>query len=110
MKAMILAAGYGERMRPLTNSILKPLLPISDKPILYYTLQLLKKNGIFEVVINLHHLPDMIMDAFGDGSSFGMKIHYKSYWIPVNAERDNPTNWIIADDITSNMINSDILV
>lgn len=76
MKAMVLAAGYGERMRPLTNSIPKPLLPINGKPILHYTLQMLKKNGIFEVVINLHHLPDMITDAFGDGSSFGMKIHY----------------------------------
>ncbi|MBI5747968.1 MAG: nucleotidyltransferase family protein [Nitrospinae bacterium] len=76
MKAIVLAAGYGERMRPLTNSIPKPLLPINGKPILHYTLQLLKKNGIFEIVINLHHLPDMIMEAFGDGSSFGMKIHY----------------------------------
>ena len=73
---MILAAGYGERMRPLTNSMPKPLLPINNKPILHYTLQLLKKNGIFEIVINLHHLPDMIMNVFGDGSSLGMKIHY----------------------------------
>lgn len=76
MKAMILAAGYGERMRPLTNSMPKPLLPINNKPILHYTLQLLKKNGIFEIVINLHHLPGMIMNVFGDGSSLGMKIHY----------------------------------
>ncbi len=73
---MILAAGYGDRMRPLTNSMPKPLLPINNKPILHYTLQLLKKNGIFEIVINLHHLPDMIMNVFGDGSSLGMKIHY----------------------------------
>lgn len=73
---MILAAGYGERMRPLTNSVPKPLLTINGKPILHYTLQLLKKNGIDEVVINLHHLHQMIMDVFGDGSSLGMKIHY----------------------------------
>ena len=76
MKAIVLAAGYGERMRPLTNNIPKPLLPINGKPILHYTLQLLKKNGIDEVVINLHHLHQMIMDVFGDGSSLGMKIHY----------------------------------
>jgi NDP-sugar pyrophosphorylase family protein len=76
MKAMVLAAGYGERMRPLTNSIPKPLLPIKGKPLLHYTLQLLKKNGINEVVINLHHLPNMIMDAFEDGSSLGVKIYY----------------------------------
>ncbi|MBI3599922.1 MAG: nucleotidyltransferase family protein [Nitrospinae bacterium] len=76
MKAMILAAGYGERMKPLTDKIPKPLLPLDNKPILHYTLKLLKKNGIKEIVINLHHLHQMVIDAFGDGSSYGMKIHY----------------------------------
>jgi NDP-sugar pyrophosphorylase family protein len=76
MKAMILAAGYGERMRPLTDKIPKSLLPLDNKPILHYTLKLLKKNGIKEIVINLHHLHQMVMDAFGDGSSYGMRIHY----------------------------------
>ncbi len=76
MKAMVLAAGYGERMRPLTDKIPKPLLPLNGKPILHYTLKLLEKNGIKEIVINLHHLHRMVMDAFGDGSHYGMKIHY----------------------------------
>ncbi len=76
MKAMILAAGYGERMKPLTDRIPKPLLHLNGKPILYYTLALLKENGIHEIVINVHHLHQMIIDAFGDGSSYGVKIHY----------------------------------
>ncbi|MEK7846598.1 MAG: sugar phosphate nucleotidyltransferase, partial [Nitrospinota bacterium] len=76
MKAMILAAGYGERMRPITDKIPKPLLPVNGKPILDYTLNLLKKNGIHEVVINIHHLPQMIVDTFGNGSSYAIKINY----------------------------------
>ena len=110
MKAMILAAGYGERMRPLTNSIPKPLLPINGKPILYYTLQLLKKNRISEVVINLHHMPDMIMGAFGDGSSFEMKIHYSCEKEILGTAGGIKAAEGFLKDETFLVINSDILV
>ncbi|MEK6590226.1 MAG: nucleotidyltransferase family protein [Nitrospinota bacterium] len=76
IKAMVLAAGYGNRMKPITDRLPKPLLPLHDKPVLHYLLKLLKKNGIDEVVINIHHLHTMITNTFGDGSSYGMKIYY----------------------------------
>ncbi|MBI4641596.1 MAG: NDP-sugar synthase, partial [Candidatus Tectomicrobia bacterium] len=76
MKAMILAAGYGKRLAPLTDLLPKPLAPVVGRPLLAYTLDLLKRWGISEVVINLHHYPDQIMKALGDGSGFGMQIHY----------------------------------
>ncbi len=76
MKAMILAAGRGERLRPLTNQIPKPLIPVADKPLIHHTLSYLKNCGIEEVVINLHHLGDQIQSYVGDGSRWGLRIHY----------------------------------
>lgn len=75
-KAMILAAGYGTRLKPLTDNIPKPLLPVGKKPMIHYVLDCLKKNGIEEVVINLHYLGNMIRANLGDGRIFGLKIHY----------------------------------
>ena len=60
MKAMILAAGLGNRLRPLTNTIPKPLLPIAGTPLIVWNLLLLKRHGFRDVVINLHHLGPMI--------------------------------------------------
>ena len=76
MKAMILAAGLGMRMRPLTEKIPKPLLSVNGAPIIHYTLNFLKKYGITDVVINLHYLADQIKESLGNGSSFGMNIAY----------------------------------
>jgi NDP-sugar pyrophosphorylase family protein len=75
-KAMILAAGYGTRLRPLTNNLPKPLIPVGGKPMIHYVLNCLKKNGIEEVVINLHYLGNMIREKLGDGKNWGLKIHY----------------------------------
>lgn len=76
MKAMILAAGLGTRLRPLTDVTPKPLLPVAGTPMIVWNLLLLKRHGIREVVINLHHLGPMIPKALGDGAAFGMRIIY----------------------------------
>jgi len=76
MKAMILAAGLGTRLRPLTDTTPKPLLPVAGTPMIVWNLLLLKRHGIRDVVINLHHLGTMISQALGDGGAFGMRIVY----------------------------------
>ena len=76
MKAMILAAGFGTRLRPLTDVTPKPLLPVAGTPMIVWNLLLLKRHGIQDVVINLHHLGAMIEQALGGGARFGMRITY----------------------------------
>jgi NDP-sugar pyrophosphorylase family protein len=76
MRAMILAAGHGTRLHPLTDTIPKPLLPVAGKPLIVWNLLLLRKHGITEVCINLHYLGHLIQEELGDGSQFGMRIRY----------------------------------
>jgi dTDP-glucose pyrophosphorylase/phosphoheptose isomerase len=76
MKAMILAAGEGTRLRPLTEHCPKPMLPIGGRPLLEYLLKLLRSHGVKEVAINLHHRPETVTSHFGDGSTLGMRIVY----------------------------------
>jgi len=76
MKAMILAAGLGMRLRPLTDRTPKPLLPIAGRPLLVWNLLLLQRHGITDVLINLHHLGDQIVQAIGDGTRFGLRVAY----------------------------------
>jgi MurNAc alpha-1-phosphate uridylyltransferase len=74
--AMILAAGRGERMRPLTDRLPKPLLPVRGKPLIEYHLERLAQAGVERIVINLAWLGNMIRDALGNGSRFGVRIDY----------------------------------
>jgi MurNAc alpha-1-phosphate uridylyltransferase len=76
MKAMILAAGYGKRLRPLTDHTPKPLITVGKKPLLVHHLEKLVDAGIKEVVINLGHLGSKIPKALGNGSSWGLSIEY----------------------------------
>lgn len=76
MKAMILAAGRGERMRPLTNFTPKPLLKVGGKPLIVWHIENLKKAGFSEIVINHAHLGAQIEDALGNGQSLGVSIRY----------------------------------
>ncbi|MBE0626523.1 MAG: nucleotidyltransferase family protein [Burkholderiales bacterium] len=76
MKAMILAAGRGVRMRPLTDTVAKPLLPAGGKPLIVWQLEKLARAGFCEVVINHAHLGHMIEAALGDGARFGVSIRY----------------------------------
>ena len=73
---MVLAAGFGERLRPLTLKCPKPLLPVGGVPILHTILRQLNKHGFNKVVINLHHLGHMIKESVGDGSEFGLEVYY----------------------------------
>lgn len=76
MKAFILAAGRGERMRPLTDSTPKPLLKAGGEPLIVHTIRQLAKAGIAGLVINVSHLAGQIETFLGDGSAWGVKIHY----------------------------------
>jgi len=76
MRAMILAAGMGTRLRPLTDTMPKPLIEVAGRPMVAYPLELLRAAGIAEVVINLHHLGAQIRTALGDGRAFGLRIIY----------------------------------
>jgi N-acetyl-alpha-D-muramate 1-phosphate uridylyltransferase len=76
MKAMILAAGRGERMRPLTDHTPKALLEVRGKPLIHWHLERLAAGGVREVAINLSWLGDRLQAALGDGSRWGMRIHY----------------------------------
>lgn len=73
---MILAAGLGTRLRPLTNTIPKPLLPVGGTPLIVWNLLLLRHHGIRDVIINLHHLGHLIEKELGDGSTLDMRISY----------------------------------
>ena len=76
MKAMILAAGRGERLKPLTDTTPKPLLKIGEHSLIEYHLFKLAKLGLQDVVINVSHLNEAIMAALGDGQRYGLKIQY----------------------------------
>lgn len=73
---MILAAGLGTRLRPLTDATPKPLLPLGGQPLITYHFETLRRTGVREVAINISHLADQIESVLGDGSRFGLSITY----------------------------------
>ena len=73
---MVLAAGRGERMRPITDTLPKPLVPVAGKPLIGYHLERLARAGFREVVVNLSWLGGKIRDTLGDGRSYGLSITY----------------------------------
>ncbi|MCF6408477.1 sugar phosphate nucleotidyltransferase [Pseudalkalibacillus salsuginis] len=76
MKAVIMAGGKGTRLRPLTCNLPKPMVPILEKPVMEYTIELLKKYGITEIAVTVQYLPEHIKEYFGNGSHFGVDLHY----------------------------------
>lgn len=76
MRAMVLAAGVGSRLEPLTNQVPKPMVPVGNRPVLEHLLGLLKTHGFNEIYSNLHYMPDQIREYFGDGSRFGVSLQY----------------------------------
>ncbi|ENV48217.1 hypothetical protein P255_01097 [Acinetobacter brisouii CIP 110357] len=78
MKAMILAAGLGNRMRPLTLHTPKPLLAVADKPLIVWHIEKLQKIGVTDIVINTAWLAEKLIAALGTGEQFGVKIHWSN--------------------------------
>jgi NDP-sugar pyrophosphorylase family protein len=76
LPAMLLAAGYGTRMRPLSDELPKPILPVCNRPLGEFPLRLFARHGIRRAVVNLHHLGRLIPPALGDGARFGLSIEY----------------------------------
>ena len=115
MKAMILAAGRGERMRPLTDHTPKPLLAVRGKPLIEWHLEALARGGIREVVINTAWLEERIVAALGDGARFGLAIRYSlegrdhggaletaggiAKALPLLVEHADDPFWLVSGDI-----------
>jgi len=83
MKAMILAAGLGTRMRPLTDRCPKPLLPVAGRPLIVHHLARLRRAGITEIVINVSYRAEQIMAALGDGDDYGVQIAWSREEVPL---------------------------
>jgi len=76
VSAVVMAGGYGSRLRPLTNEIPKPMLPLGDKPLVEHTIDSLRKHGIQHVYMATHYKPEVFVNHFGDGRAFGIQIDY----------------------------------
>src|SRR5215208_6341707 len=76
MRAMILAAGYGTRLWPLTIDRTKPAIPFMGRPLIGYVAEYLAGHGFDDIVVNLHHQPASVRAALGDGGEFGVRFHY----------------------------------
>src|SRR3954468_12755784 len=76
MRAMVMAAGLGTRLRPLTYEVPKPMVPVANRPVMEHILALLRRHGLGEVIANLHWFPDTIRERFGDGSDLGVDLTY----------------------------------
>ena len=114
-RALILAAGRGERMRPLTDTTPKPLLPVRGKPMIEWHLEALARAGVWDVVINTAWLEDCFPAALGDGSRWGLRIRYSmegrnfggaletaggiATALPWLAPRGDEAFWVVSGDI-----------
>ncbi|HEX7059084.1 MAG TPA: nucleotidyltransferase family protein, partial [Solirubrobacterales bacterium] len=76
MRAMVLAAGLGTRLRPITYAIPKPMVPVVNRPVMEHIVRLLARHGLTEAIANLHWFPETIEGHFGDGSRFGVSLSY----------------------------------
>jgi len=76
MKAIVMAGGFGTRLRPLTSNIPKPMVPTGNRPMMEHIIRLLKDNGFDDLIIMLYYQPEVIIQHFGDGSAYGVKIEY----------------------------------
>ena len=76
MRAMVLAAGLGTRLRPITYEMPKPMVPVLNRPVMEHILRLLARHGFTETIANLHWFPELIEGHFGDGSAFGVELSY----------------------------------
>lgn len=99
MRAMILAAGFGTRLWPLTIDRTKPAIPFLNKPLINYSVEYLRRFGITEMVVNLHHQGESVRRALGDGSAFGVRIHYSEEVeiLGTSGAMDHARHWLEDD-------------
>ncbi len=83
MQAVIMAGGFGKRLRPLTEDLPKPMLPVGDRPLMERTIEQLRSAGIRRVNVTTHYLSEKISDHFGDGAAFGVELNYVSEETPL---------------------------
>ena len=110
MKAVVMAGGEGTRLRPMTASQPKPMLPVVNRPIMEHVLRLLRQHGFDETVVTVQFLASLVRNYFGDGEDFGMSLQYATEEAPLgtagsvkNAEdalRDQPFLVISGDALT----------
>jgi NDP-sugar pyrophosphorylase family protein len=99
MKALLLAAGEGTRLRPLTLDRPKPMLPVGGRPILEHLIAHLRQHGVTDIAINLHYKPQVIVDHFGDGRDFGVNITYSpEEHLLGSAGAAKALGWFLNDD------------
>ena len=106
--AMILAAGKGERMRPLTEHTPKPLLPVGGKPLILWHLEKLAKAGFERLVINHAHLGDQIEEILGDGEAFGVELRYSREGEPLETAGGIATALSLIDGELFPVVNADV--
>ncbi|HKA67711.1 MAG TPA: nucleotidyltransferase family protein, partial [Actinomycetes bacterium] len=83
MRAVVMAGGEGTRLRPMTASMPKPLLPVVNKPIMEYVLALVKRHGLDEAVVTVQFLASLVRNYFGDGEELGMSLQYANEETPL---------------------------
>lgn len=76
LRAVVMAGGAGKRLRPLTESMPKPMLPLGDRPVMAHLIEQLRSSGIHRITVSTHFMPEKIQDYFGDGRKFGVEIQY----------------------------------
>jgi len=110
MKAIILAGGLGTRLHPLTINTPKPMIPVANRPLMEYIVELLAKHGIRDIIALLFHQPHTIKNHFGDGKEFGVKMSYieaqEDYGtagaVKLAAEKFNEPFLVISADLVTN--------
>ena len=110
MKAMLFAAGLGTRLRPLTDTLPKCLVPVNDRPMIDYPLLLLRHYGIREIVVNVHHHAERVEEYLGDGSRFGVDIAYSREPVLLDTGGGLLGAKRFLDHGTFVIVNSDVLI
>ncbi|MDQ1626375.1 MAG: mannose-phosphate guanylyltransferase / phosphomannomutase [Actinomycetota bacterium] len=109
MKAVVMAGGEGTRLRPMTASMPKPLLPIVNKPIMEHVLRLLRRHGVTETVVTVQFLASLVRNYFGDGEDAGMVLHYATEETPLGTAGSVKNAEHLLDDGTFIVISGDAL-
>lgn len=110
MRAMLFAAGLGTRLRPLTDDLPKCLAPVNGRPMIDYSLLLLRHYGIREVVVNVHHFADRVEAYLGDGARFGVEVAYSREETLLDTGGGLLGARRFLDDGTFVVVNSDVLI